>query len=314
MLRVDAGGRSLVFSGDTGWHDALPDEGRRRRPVHLRVRVRRRRSSSSTCRTRGSTRERARFRCGAIRLTHLGSQVLENDVDRVEFDTAARRPARSSCYALRRARARSGGVSACPEQTARAAPVAAGRFEGSPRLAQWPSTAKAIASSASLGTPCASVVSSCAGARRARERARRARDCARRRRTGSSARAAPGRTRSAARATLSTVSRGERREHVVGRAAAREHRVARALEEGLAEALVAGALGRRRARSTDRRATPPAASRARVRARRARRRGRSARAPSLAQRAARSSSALPGPGSNAITRAGSRVGQVAHVA
>jgi hypothetical protein len=32
-------------------------------------------------------RERARFRCGSIRLTHLGNQVLENE-GRVAFDTA----------------------------------------------------------------------------------------------------------------------------------------------------------------------------------------------------------------------------------
>jgi hypothetical protein len=32
-------------------------------------------------------RERARFTCGAIRLTHLGHQVLENE-SLVRFDTA----------------------------------------------------------------------------------------------------------------------------------------------------------------------------------------------------------------------------------
>jgi ribonuclease BN (tRNA processing enzyme) len=86
MLRVDTRARSLVFSGDTGWHDSLPekvgdvdlfisecvffDEEFAFHLSHNRL-----------------LRERARFRCGAIRLTHLGSQVLENEA-RVAFDTA----------------------------------------------------------------------------------------------------------------------------------------------------------------------------------------------------------------------------------
>jgi ribonuclease BN (tRNA processing enzyme) len=86
MLRVDAGRRSLVFSGDTGWHDSLPakvgdadlfisecvflDEEFQFHLSHARL-----------------ARERARFTCGAIRLTHLGHQVLEN-MGRVAFDTA----------------------------------------------------------------------------------------------------------------------------------------------------------------------------------------------------------------------------------
>ncbi|MFI5315638.1 MAG: MBL fold metallo-hydrolase [Myxococcota bacterium] len=86
MLRVDTGRRSLVFSGDTGWHDSLPekvgdadlficecvflDEEFAFHLSHKRL-----------------ARERARFRCGSIRLTHLGSQVLENE-GRLVFDTA----------------------------------------------------------------------------------------------------------------------------------------------------------------------------------------------------------------------------------
>ena len=86
MLRVDASRRSLVFSGDTGWHDSLPakvgdvelfisecvfmDEEFQFHLSHARL-----------------ARERARFQCGALRLTHLGSQVLEN-MARVQFDTA----------------------------------------------------------------------------------------------------------------------------------------------------------------------------------------------------------------------------------
>lgn len=86
MVRVDTERRSLVFSGDTGWHDTLPakvgdvdlfisecvffeDEF----PFHLSH--------------HRLDRERARFTCGAIRLTHLGHQVLENE-SLVRFDTA----------------------------------------------------------------------------------------------------------------------------------------------------------------------------------------------------------------------------------
>lgn len=86
MIRVDTERRSLVFSGDTGWHDSLPtkvgdvdlficecvffDEDFAFHLSHHRL-----------------DRERARFECGSVRLTHLGSQVLENET-RVRFDTA----------------------------------------------------------------------------------------------------------------------------------------------------------------------------------------------------------------------------------
>lgn len=86
MLRVDTSGRSLVFSGDTGWHESLPDKVG---DVDLFI-----------CECvffdeefafhlshRRLQRERARFRCGSIRLTHLGNEVLENE-GRVVFDTA----------------------------------------------------------------------------------------------------------------------------------------------------------------------------------------------------------------------------------
>jgi hypothetical protein len=86
MLRVDTANRSLVFSGDTGWHDELPEKVG---DVDLFI---------SECvffeaefefhlSHHRLDRERSRFRCGAIRLTHLGSQVLENE-SRVRFDTA----------------------------------------------------------------------------------------------------------------------------------------------------------------------------------------------------------------------------------
>ena len=86
MVRVDTARRSLVFTGDTGWHDELPEKVG---DVDLFI---------SECvffeaefafhlSHHRLDRERARFRCGAIRLTHLGSQVLENEA-RVRFDTA----------------------------------------------------------------------------------------------------------------------------------------------------------------------------------------------------------------------------------
>jgi ribonuclease BN (tRNA processing enzyme) len=86
MVRVDAQSRSLVFSGDTGWHDSLPakvgdvdlficecvfmDEDFAFHLSHHKLAL-----------------ERRRFRSRAMRLTHLGHQVLENE-SRVEFDTA----------------------------------------------------------------------------------------------------------------------------------------------------------------------------------------------------------------------------------
>jgi ribonuclease BN (tRNA processing enzyme) len=86
MLRVDTSARSLVFSGDTGWHEALPDKVG---DVDLFI---------SECvffedefayhlSHRRLDAERRRFRCGSIRLTHLGSQVLANE-SRVRFDCA----------------------------------------------------------------------------------------------------------------------------------------------------------------------------------------------------------------------------------
>ncbi len=86
MLRVDASNRSLVFSGDTGWHEALPAKVA---DVDLFI---------SECvffddefefhlSHRRLDAERARFTCGAIRLTHLGRQVLDNE-SLVRFDCA----------------------------------------------------------------------------------------------------------------------------------------------------------------------------------------------------------------------------------
>lgn len=86
MLRVDMDGRSLFFTGDTGWFEALPEvvgdsdllisecvfmtESLEYHLDHERL-----------------ERERERFRAGRILLTHLGREVLE-DLDRVRFETA----------------------------------------------------------------------------------------------------------------------------------------------------------------------------------------------------------------------------------
>jgi len=85
MLRVDTRGRSLVFSGDTGWHESLPEKVG---DVDLFI---------SECVFSPGVRvppvarpAGARARALPLRgdpITHLGSQVLENE-SRVAFDTA----------------------------------------------------------------------------------------------------------------------------------------------------------------------------------------------------------------------------------
>jgi ribonuclease BN (tRNA processing enzyme) len=86
MLRVGGEHRSVFFTGDTGWHDALPahaadsdvlitectlyDEGFEYHLSHARL-----------------DKERHRFDAGRIVLTHLGARVLEH-LDQLQFDTA----------------------------------------------------------------------------------------------------------------------------------------------------------------------------------------------------------------------------------
>lgn len=86
MLRIQSPTRSVFFSGDTGWHEALPahvgdvdlfisectllEDGFEYHLSHDRLR-----------------RERRRFDCQRIVLTHLGSQVLAH-LDDIQFDTA----------------------------------------------------------------------------------------------------------------------------------------------------------------------------------------------------------------------------------
>jgi ribonuclease BN (tRNA processing enzyme) len=86
MLRVDTSTRSLVFSGDTGWHESLPEKVG---DVDLFICecVFYDEEFAFHLSHRQLLRERARFRCGSIRLTHLGNSVLENE-GRLAFDTA----------------------------------------------------------------------------------------------------------------------------------------------------------------------------------------------------------------------------------
>lgn len=86
MIRVHTGDREIVFSGDTGWFEKLPDYvghadlficecvffegGFEYHLSHERLAL-----------------ERTRFQAARTLLTHLGSDVLDN-LDRVQFDTA----------------------------------------------------------------------------------------------------------------------------------------------------------------------------------------------------------------------------------
>ena len=87
MCRVETGGRSLFFTGDTGWHDALPSfvgdvdlmiseatEFEEAFEFHLSI--------------ERLKKERQKFECRRMILTHLGSEVLAN-LEQVDFDLAA---------------------------------------------------------------------------------------------------------------------------------------------------------------------------------------------------------------------------------
>ena len=86
MLRVEAGDRALLFSGDTGWTEHLPgDVG----DVSLFICecVQMEEGFEYHLSYDRLSRERSRFDCDRIMLTHLGSEVLSN-LDRVSFETA----------------------------------------------------------------------------------------------------------------------------------------------------------------------------------------------------------------------------------
>jgi ribonuclease BN (tRNA processing enzyme) len=86
MLRIQDANKTLVFSGDTGWHDALPDKVgdaelfisecvfyEEKFEFHL--------SHERICENRD------RFRSDSIILTHLGSEVLD-EMNRLQFDVS----------------------------------------------------------------------------------------------------------------------------------------------------------------------------------------------------------------------------------
>jgi ribonuclease BN (tRNA processing enzyme) len=87
MIRVDTADRSLVFSGDTGWHDALPDKVGDADLFICECVFVEPGSYSLHLSVRELLTHRQRFRCRSMRLTHLGSEVLE-DLDRVPFELA----------------------------------------------------------------------------------------------------------------------------------------------------------------------------------------------------------------------------------
>ena len=86
MLHVEAGNRSLCFSGDTGWTERLPEEVA---DVNLFICecVQMEEGFEYHLSSERLERERARFACERILLTHLGAEVLSAR-DRVPFETA----------------------------------------------------------------------------------------------------------------------------------------------------------------------------------------------------------------------------------
>jgi ribonuclease BN (tRNA processing enzyme) len=86
MVRVRASDRQVMFTGDTGWHDKLPDYVG---DVDLLIAecVFFDRDFKYHLNHEQLRRERARLRAERVVLTHLGSEVLTN-LDRVQFDTA----------------------------------------------------------------------------------------------------------------------------------------------------------------------------------------------------------------------------------
>ncbi len=86
ILRVESDDRALVFSGDTGWHEELPEKVG---DVDLFISecVYMEESFEYHLSHARLDAERERFKCGSIILTHLGSEVL-GDLGRVRFDSA----------------------------------------------------------------------------------------------------------------------------------------------------------------------------------------------------------------------------------
>ncbi len=86
ILRVETEDRAIVFSGDTGWHDELPEKVG---DVDLFISecVYMEESFEYHLSHERLDGERERFKCGSIVLTHVGSEVLR-DSGLVRFDVA----------------------------------------------------------------------------------------------------------------------------------------------------------------------------------------------------------------------------------
>jgi ribonuclease BN (tRNA processing enzyme) len=84
MMRVETGGKAIFFSGDTGWHEELPE---RVGEVDLFICESTLLEDNFEYHLSCSRlqRERQRFDCRRMLLTHLGSDVLEN-LEQVGFD------------------------------------------------------------------------------------------------------------------------------------------------------------------------------------------------------------------------------------
>ena len=87
MLRVQTDDRTLLFTGDTGWHDDLPRHVGSA-DLFISECVFMERTFEFHLNHERLHAERERFDCERIILTHLGAEVLDS-LDRVEFETAS---------------------------------------------------------------------------------------------------------------------------------------------------------------------------------------------------------------------------------
>ena len=86
-LRVQTDDRLLFFTGDTGWHDELPDSVGDA-DLFITECVFMEPGFDFHMNHAQLVSQRSRFRCEKTILTHLGAEVLEG-LDRVEFDAAS---------------------------------------------------------------------------------------------------------------------------------------------------------------------------------------------------------------------------------
>lgn len=87
MIRVRAGGRTIVFTGDTGWSDDLPDQVGDADLFISECQFLENEHFAFHMSHAKLAAVRDRLRAARVVLTHLGAEVLES-LDRVEFETA----------------------------------------------------------------------------------------------------------------------------------------------------------------------------------------------------------------------------------